>query len=205
MLISCPKNPLRTLSLPRIFANFKSNEPLPTAGSYTLFTSVFILPLLSRSEIFEDFIYRKIDKERDKKYPKSENYTIKRVLEELALVMKIFQVSQISKDEFFTIFKELNLGNIFTGDGLIEKLCDRSLLKDNIDYLEFENQELLDYLASKELSRFEKIEQVFFDIAVEPHLKEVYTPWFYVMPFILEQNPNMINIILDFLEKNSNN
>ena len=118
--------------------------------------------------------------------------------------MKIFQVSQISKDEFFTIFKELNLGNIFTGDGLIEKLCDRSLLKDNIDYLEFENQELLDYLASKELSRFEKIEQVFFDIAVEPHLKEVYTPWFYVMPFILEQNPNMINIILDFLEKNSN-
>ncbi|MEV9547054.1 NACHT domain-containing protein [Aliarcobacter butzleri] len=159
---------------------------------------------LSRSEIFEDFIYRKIDKERDKKYPKSENHTIKRVLEELALVMKIFQVSQISRDDFFTIFKELNLGNIFTGKELIEKLSDKSLLKDNIDYLEFENQEFLDYLASKELSRFEKIEQVFFDIAVEPHLKEVYTPWFYVMPFVLEQNPNMINIILDFLEKNYN-
>lgn len=159
---------------------------------------------LSKSEIFEHFIYRKIDKERDKKYPESENHTIKRVLEELALVMKIFQVSQISKDEFFTIFKELNLGNIFTGKGLIEKLCNKSLLKDNIYYLEFENQDFLDYLASKELSRFEKIEQVFFDIAVEPHLKEVYTPWFYVMPFVLEQNPNMINIILDFLEKNSN-
>ena len=158
---------------------------------------------LSRSEIFEDFIYRKIDKERDRKYPESENHTIKRVLEELALVMKIFQVSQISKDDFFTIFKELNLGNIFTGKGLIEKLCDKSLLKDNIDYLEFENQEFLDYLASKELSRFEKIEQVFFDIAVEPHLKEIYTPWFYVMPFVLEQNTNMINILLDFLEKNS--
>lgn len=158
---------------------------------------------LSRSEIFEDFIYRKIDKERDRKYPESENHTIKRVLEELALVMKIFQVSQISKDDFFTIFKELNLGNIFTGKGLIEKLCDKSLLKDNIDYLEFENQEFLDYLASKELSRFEKIEQVFFDIAVEPHLKEIYTPWFYVMPFVLEQNLNMVSILLDFLEKNS--
>ena len=159
---------------------------------------------LSRVEMFEHFIYRKIDKERDKKYPESENHTIKRVLEELALVMKIFQVSQISKDDFFTVFKELNLGNIFTGKGLIEKLCDKSLLKDNIDYLEFENQAFLDFLASKELSRFEKIEQVFFDIAVEPHLKEVYTPWFYVMPFVLEQNPNMINIILDFLEKNFN-
>lgn len=159
---------------------------------------------LSRVEMFEHFIYRKIDKERDKKYPESENHTIKRVLEELALVMKIFQVSQISKDDFFTVFKELNLGNIFTGKGLIEKLCDKSLLKDNIDYLEFENQGFLDFLASKELSRFEKIEQVFFDIAVEPHLKEVYTPWFYVMPFVLEQNSNMINIILDFIEKNFN-
>lgn len=158
---------------------------------------------LSRSEIFEDFIYRKINKERDKKYPESENHTIKRVLEELALVMKIFQVSQITKDDFFTIFKELNLGNIFTGKGLIEKLCDKSLLKDNIDYLEFENQEFLDYLASKELSRFEKVEQVFFDIAVEPHLKEVYTSWFYVMPFMLEQNSNMINVLLDFLENSS--
>lgn len=159
---------------------------------------------LSRSEIFEEFIYRKIDKERSKKYPESENHTIKRVLEELALVMKIYQVSQISKDDFFTVFKELNLGNIFTGKGLIEKLSNKSLLKDNIDYLEFENQEFLDFLAAKELSRFEKIDQVFFDMAVEPHFKEVFTSWFYVMPFVLEQHPFMINLVLDFLEKNSN-
>ncbi len=159
---------------------------------------------LSRSEIFEEFIYRKIDKERSKKYPESENHTIKRVLEELALIMKIFQVSQISKDNFFTVFKELNLGNIFTGKGLVEKLTEKSLLKDNIDYLEFENQEFLDFLASKELGRFEKIDQVFFDMAVEPHFKEVFTSWFYVMPFVLEQYPFMINIVLDFLEKNSN-
>jgi len=159
---------------------------------------------LSRSEIFEEFIYRKIDKERSKKYPESENHTIKRVLEELALVMKIFQVSQISKDDFFTVFKELNLGNIFTGKGLIEKLSEKSLLKDNIDYLEFENQEFLDFLSAKELSRFEKIDQVFFDMAVEPHFQEVFTSWFYVMPFVLEQHPFMINLFLDFLEKNSN-
>ncbi len=159
---------------------------------------------LSRSEIFEEFIYRKIDKERAKKYPESENHTIKRVLEELALVMKIFQVSHISKDDFFTVFKELNLGNIFTGKGLIEKLSEKSLLKDNIDYLEFENQEFLDFLSAKELSRFEKIDQVFFDMAVEPHFQEVFTSWFYVMPFVLEQHPFMINLVLDFLEKNLN-
>ena len=160
---------------------------------------------LSRIEMFEHFIYRKINKERDKStYSESENHTLKRVLEELALVMKIYQVSQISKDEFFTIFKELNLSNIFTGQNLLEKLFDKSVLKDNIDYIEFENQEFLDFLASKELCRFDKLEQVFFDLAVEPHIKEVYTPWFYVLPFILEQHPFMINVILDFLENNFN-
>lgn len=158
---------------------------------------------LSRNEIFEEFIYRKINKERDGKYPESEVHIIKRVLEELALVMKIYQVSQISKDDFFTIFKELNLGNIFTGEALMEKLTERSLLKDNIDYLEFENQEFLDYLASKELNRFEKVDQVFFDLAVESHIQEVFTSWFYVMPFVLENNHHLIELLLNFIERNS--
>lgn len=160
---------------------------------------------LSRDEMFEHFVYRKIDKERKKStYSESENHTLKRVLEQLAFVMKIYQVSQISKDEFYTIFMELNLSNIFTGEHLLEKLFDKSVLKDNINYLEFENQEFLDFLASKELNRFEKVDQVFFDIAVEPHLKEVFTNWFYVMPFILEKQPFMIDIILNFLDNNSN-
>lgn len=36
MLISCPKNPCLTFSFPKIFAAFKSKEPLPQAGSMFL-------------------------------------------------------------------------------------------------------------------------------------------------------------------------
>ena len=45
---------------------------------------------------------------------------------------------------------------------------------------------------------------MFFDIAVEPHLQEIFTSWFYVLPFLLEQQPSMIQTLLDFLKKNSN-
>ena len=37
-LISWPKKPLRTLSLPSTLANLSSSEPEPQAGSYTLLT-----------------------------------------------------------------------------------------------------------------------------------------------------------------------
>jgi hypothetical protein len=39
-LISCQKKPFLTPFSPSIFLNFKSNQPLQQAGSYTLFTCV---------------------------------------------------------------------------------------------------------------------------------------------------------------------
>ena len=41
ILISWPKKPFITASFPRSFSAFKSNDPEPHAGSYTLFMVVF--------------------------------------------------------------------------------------------------------------------------------------------------------------------
>lgn len=162
---------------------------------------------LTRSELFENFIYRKLDDERKKDLTinHAKYDVIKRVLEKIAFVMKINQVSQISKDELFTTFDSLdsNFSHIVFREDLIEIFYEKSIIKDNIDFIEFENQEFLDYLGAKELCRFEKADQVFFDLAVEPHLKEVFTSWFYVLPFVLEQNQYMVDIVLEFLEKKS--
>lgn len=159
---------------------------------------------LSRAKMFEHFIYRKLDKELHENTPQSQIDILKRVLEKLALIMKIDGVSEITKDELMTVFDKMdsNFSQIAFRDDLIQKLYDRSLIKDNVESIEFENQEFLDYLAAKELSRFDKVEQVFFDIAIEPHILELKTSWFYVLPFIFELKPSMIDIFLDFLNKN---
>ena len=160
---------------------------------------------MSRSKMFEHFIYRKLTKELQKNTPQSQIDLLKRVLEKLAFIMKIDGVSEISKDELMTVFDKMdsNFSQIAFRDDLIQKLYDRSLLKDNVETVEFENQEFLDYLASKELARFDKLEQVFFDIAIEPHILELYTSWFYVLPFVFELKPSMIKIFIDFLNKNN--
>jgi hypothetical protein len=159
---------------------------------------------LTRIELFENFIYRKLDKERDQTIPRSQYDLIKRVLEKIALIMKMYQVSQISKDELMTLFDRMDsaFSHIIFRDDLLAILYDRSVLKDNIDSIEFENKMFLDFLAAKELLRFHNIEQVFFDLAFEPYLMEIYTEWFYVIPFLFEQNEHLLTQFVDYLTKN---
>lgn len=159
---------------------------------------------LTRIELFENFIYRKLDKERDKTIPRSQYDLIKRILEKIALIMKMYQVSQISKDELMTLFDRMDsaFSHIIFRDDLLAILYDRSVLKDNIDSIEFENKSFLDFLAAKELLRFHNIEQVFFDLAFEPYLMEIYTEWFYVIPFLFEQNEHLLTQFVDYLTKN---
>lgn len=158
---------------------------------------------LSRIELFNHFIYRKLDKERDVKIPQSQYDVIKRVLEKLALIMKIYQVSQISKDELMSIFDsvESNFSQIVFRDDLLNILYDRSVLKDNLDFIEFENQMFLDFLAAKELLRYDQIEQRFFDLSMEPTLQEIFANWFYVTPFLIDQNNALLQLFIAFVER----
>ncbi|ATB70429.1 hypothetical protein SJPD1_2333 [Sulfurospirillum diekertiae] len=158
---------------------------------------------LSRIELFNHFIYRKLDKERDVKTPQSQYDVIKRVLEKIAFIMKIYQVSQISKDELMTIFDsvESNFSQIIFRDDLLNILYDRSVLKDNLDFVEFENQTFLDFLAAKELLRFDKLDQRFFDLAMEPTLQEIFANWFYVTPFLIDQNSTLLELFIAFVQR----
>lgn len=154
---------------------------------------------LSRNELFNHFIYRKLDKERDVKISRTQYDTIKSILEELALIMKIYQVSQISKDDFSYMLRS-NF-NYILKDDLLNILYDRSVLKDNLDFVEFENQMFLDFLAAKELLRYDQLDQRFFDLAMEPMLQEIFANWFYVTPFLIEQNSALLKLFIAFVQR----
>ena len=167
-------------------------------------SSVEAISKLSRQELFENFVYRKLDKERGPN-PHSETDLLKRVLEKLALIMKIYHVSEISKDDLMSVFDNMdsNFSQVIFRDDLLNKLYDKSVLKDNVSSIEFENQEFLDYLAAKEIARFQNAEQAFYDFAIEPTLGEIFIPWFYVLPFLLEIIPDMIDSLLNFVMSNN--
>lgn len=187
----------RFLSIPRYlyyFSEIIEGESLVKDGA-----------LVNRLQLFELFIYRKLDKDRLQASDISENSILKRVLEKIALIMKIHQSSEIFTDELMTIFDEMdsNFSQVIFRQDLQKRFFDRSLLKDNIDTIEFENQEFLDFLAAKELARFDKADQAFFDLAMEPNLKEILPAWFEVLPFLLDQRPEMVTTLLDFIDQKS--
>ena len=64
---------------------------------------------ISRNDLFEYFIYSKLDLEEKNLEASSIKEVIKRVLEKLALTMEIYQTNNISKEELMTFLMILNL------------------------------------------------------------------------------------------------
>ena len=110
---------------------------------------------------------------------------LQRLLEKMAFVMEISRKDQISKDELYTILDEIkgNMTQMFIANFDLLYFESR-ILKDTDGTLQFENTELQEYLAAKELCRQDDIESVLYDVAVHKELKHIYPNWYDVIPHI---------------------
>lgn len=124
---------------------------------------------------------------------------VKRVLEKIAFIMEISRKDKISKDELYTILDEAkgNMTQMLISNVDLLFFENRILKKTN-GVLQFENTELQEYLAAKELCRQDNIESVLYDIAVHKELKHIYPNWYDVIPHISyneDKIPTFINIV----------
>ena len=136
----------------------------------------------------------------DKKLNTQKRNIIKRVLEKLALVMEIYQTNILKKDELMTFFDDLrsDLKASLLQQIPLEVFYDETVLKDNIDTIEFDNTEFQEYLAAKEIIRLGHPQQVIFDLSVDPELREIYPSWFNTLTFVIELDISLLKPILDF-------
>ena len=131
------------------------------------------------SDLFEFIIGRSIQTAIDN-YPnviktESIKILIQRVLEKVAFIMEISRRDQISKEELYSILDGAK-GNmtqmLIANFDLL--FFESRILKDTNGILQFENTELQEYLAAKELCRQDNIESVLYDIAVQKDLRHIY-------------------------------
>lgn len=154
---------------------------------------------LTKTQLLEFFIYKKLEV-GDKKLNTQKKDLIKRVLEKLALIMEIYQTNLLKKDELMTFFDDLqsDLKQNFLQQVPLEVFYDKSLLKDNIDTIEFDNTEFQEYLAAKEITRLGKPTQVIFELSVDPELREIYPSWFNTLGFAVDLDISLLKPLLDF-------
>lgn len=133
---------------------------------------------------------------------------IQRTLEKVAFIMEISRKDQISKDELYTILDGIK-GNmtqmLIANFDLL--FFENRILKDTNGILQFENTEIQEYLAAKELCRQDNIESVLYDISVQKELRHIYPNWYDVLPHISytkERIHTFINVIKLIISYESN-
>ncbi len=203
------ENKLEDSEIDAVLKNFMQNSGsisviqtpryLSLLVSYISEKGISEIDKLTRCQLFEYFIYNKLNKEK-KVLKKVDIDLIKRVLETLALTMSIYQVRKITKDELMTFFDDIknDLKINILSQITIDEFLEKSILKNNIDNIEFDNSEFQEYLAAKELSRFKKLQQSVFDLAVNVQIREVYPSWFNVLSYLIEINITLLDDILSF-------
>ena len=154
---------------------------------------------ITRAKLFEFFIYKKLEVE-DTKLNTQKRDLIKRVLEKLALVMEIYQTNLLSKDELMTFFDDLksDLKSSLLQQIPLEVFFDKTVLKDNIDTIEFDNTEFQEYLAAREIVRLKKNPQTIFELSVDPEMREIYPSWFNTLGFVVDLDISILKPLLDF-------
>lgn len=153
-----------------------------------------------RKDFFEGFIYTRLGETLQ---PNEKEIT-KRVLEKLALVMEIYQVNSISKDEFITFLDgvQSNVNLVFLNTCDIDTFFKRVLetrLEQGVEYIEFNNTEFQEYLAAKELDRIAGNPQAIYDLVMQPQSGNIYSNWYDVLRYLVEIRPAVILPIVEFL------
>ncbi len=157
---------------------------------------------VSRNELFEYFIYSKLDLE-DQKLSTDRKAIIKRVLEKLALVMEIYQAPTISRDELMTFFDDVHsdLKQVALAQVPLDTFYGASLLKvgqNDPDRVEFDNTEFQEYLAAKEITRLPDPNRAAFRFVVDADAKEIYPSWFNALTFFVDMEPSLLAQLIDF-------
>ena len=154
---------------------------------------------VSRNELFEYFIYSKLELE-DERLNSEKRTIIKRVLEKLALTMEIYQTNVLSQDELITFFDELksDLKLVALAQVTLEVFFDKSLLKNNVDAIEFDNTEFQEYLAAKEITRFPNPHRAAFSFAVDGNAQEIYPTWFNALTFLVDMQGDLLEQLVEF-------
>ncbi len=156
---------------------------------------------ISRNELFEYFIYSKLESE--KKLSPEKRLITKRILEKLALTMEIYQTNVISEDELMSFFDELksDLKNAALSQMDMSVFYQNSLLKvsqEGLEKIEFENTEFQEYLAAKEMTRFSDPSRAAFNFTADPQTHEIYPTWFNALTFLVDMQPDLLGQLIEF-------
>ncbi len=129
----------------------------------------------------------------------------KKILQSLALVMMMTGKSNLTMEEF-TIFlsniNHLDIKSYVLNKDIIESFLNNQILLNYGDLIAFENKEIMEFLAAKEIFENNFSNKDLFDIVTIEGTNEINTLWFNTISYLISKSKIYFNLILNYIFNN---
>lgn len=193
----CYKNIYNLLKIPRFLTHLISvKENVKDTES------------INKFDLMEMMLKRHFGKLNERAAIKLEANIHKKILQSLALIMMMIGKSNLSMEEF-TIFlsniNHLDIKSYILNKDIIESFLNNQILLNYNDLIAYENKEIMEFLAAKEIYENNFSNKDLFNIVTVEKNGEINTLWFNTISYLMSKSEVYYNLILEYIFNNMKN
>lgn len=163
---------------------------------------------INKFDLMEMMLKRHFGKLNERAAIKLEANIHKKVLQSLALIMMMIGKSNLSMEEF-TIFlsniNHLDIKSYILNKDIIESFLNNQILLNYNDLIAYENKEIMEFLAAKEIYENNFSNKDLFNIVTVEETGEINTLWFNTISYLMSKSEVYYNLILKYIFNNLKN
>lgn len=160
---------------------------------------------INKFDLLEMIVNRHFDVVNERAAIKIETNIHKKILQSLALVMMMTGKSNLTMEEF-TIFlsniNHLDIKSYILNKDIIESFLNNQILLNYGNLIGFENKEIMEFLAAKEIFENEFSNKNLFDIVTIKDTNEINTLWFNTISYLISKSKIYYDLVLNYVFSN---
>ena len=160
---------------------------------------------INKYDLLEMILNKHFEVVNERAIIKIETNIHKKILQSLALVMMMTGKSNLTMEEF-TIFlsniNHLEIKSYILNKDIIESFLNNHVLLNYGDLIAFENKEIMEFLAAKEIFENDFSNKDLFDIVTIKDTNEINTLWFNTISYLVSKSKIYFNLILNYIFNN---
>ena len=163
---------------------------------------------INKFDLMEMMLKRHFGKLNERAVIKLEANIHKKVLQSLALIMMMIGKSNLSMEEFTVFLSNINhldIKSYILNKDIIESFLNNQILLNYNDLIAYENKEIMEFLAAKEIYENNFSNKDLFNIVTVEETGEINTLWFNTISYLMSKSEVYYNLILEYIFNNLKN
>lgn len=160
---------------------------------------------INKYDLLEMIINKHFDIVNERAVIKIETSIHKKVLQTLALVMMMTGKSNLTIEEFTIFLSNINCLDIksyILNKDIIESFLNNQILLNYGNLIAFENKEIMEFLAAKEIFENSFSNKDLFDIVAIDNTNEINTLWFNTLSYLICKSKIYNDLVLNYVFNN---